>query len=266
MLRILVLLVCFGIGASAAHADLFGLDSDGNLYIISTVDASRTFVGATGIDGPGSLHFRPSDGDLYTFSLGSGATLYSVDPSNAASAAVGTGFGIGFVFEGGLTTAPSGTTYATNQGSSSTAVLFTVNLDTGSAATVGALGSGSGDSRDIDGLLARSDGNLIGLDRVSNSLVVIDPTTPAITSSFGAFPSTIGATGGLGMEAGVAYAMTEDGDLYSFDMFAGTTTFIGNSGRLGWRGIAGTNVPEPATWALMSVMLAGVWLGRRRRT
>jgi len=260
----LTALLCMGLFATTAQADLYGIDGDGDLYLVSTVDASLTFVGSTGLEA-GSLEYRDSNSQLYTFTLASGSTLYSIDPSNATPTVVGTGLGIGFIFEGGLTTTDAGVVYGSNAGNSGTAGLFTVNLDTGVATDVGDLGPGSGDAVDIDGLLARSDGKLIGLERVSNSLVIIDPSTPAITSTLSVFPATVGNVGGLGMEGGIAYAINEGGALYSFDMFSGATTYIGDTGIEGWRGIEGSNVPEPASLALVSAMLTGVWLRRRRR-
>ncbi len=55
---------------------LLGIDSDtGNLYQISTANASLTLIGNTGLTMPADLQFSP-DGSLYTFTVGTNSTLY----------------------------------------------------------------------------------------------------------------------------------------------------------------------------------------------
>ena len=65
-----------------------------------------------------------------------------------------------------LAFAPNGTAYGTNGDSAAIPQLFTINLTTGAATVIGTL---SGGDHDINGLAYRSDGMLIGLDRVTNS-------------------------------------------------------------------------------------------------
>jgi hypothetical protein len=263
----IVTLVISGATANSASGGLFAIDADsGNLYTVSTANAALTLVGNTGVPGFSEIQFSPS-GTLYGFSSGSSATLYTINPSTAATAPIGS-LGLPFVFEGGLAFSPGGIAYGTNGGSSSAAQLFTLNLTTGAATVVGTL---SGGDHDINGLAYRSDGELIGLDRVSNSLVVINPTTSAVTS-LAAVPSTVGGVGGMTVLNGVGYYSTSgpagtvpgSNTLYSFNLFSGASTPIGNfNGVITGTGISGlaASVPEPGAIVLGSIGALGLLLG-----
>jgi hypothetical protein len=134
------------------------------------------------------IEFSPT-GTLYGFSAGA-STLYTINPSTAAATAIGP-LGLG-VFEGGLTFAPNGTAYGTNASGAANAQLFSINLTTGAATVIGFMGA-----HDINGLAYRATDNmLIGLDRVTNALVLIDPVTAA-TSDLAVVPSAIGSVGGM---------------------------------------------------------------------
>lgn len=68
--RLCAVLVVAILVAGAAQAGLLGVHWDtGDLYEISTTDASLTLIGNTGLTSPeaGSLEFRPSDGTLFAF-------------------------------------------------------------------------------------------------------------------------------------------------------------------------------------------------------
>ena len=254
-----------------AHAQLYGIEWDtGDLYTISTVDASLTLVGSTGIINLGSLEYRASEGLLYANTVGSSPTLYSIDPVTAIANAEGNVSG-GLLFEGGLAIAPSGTAYTVNGGSAAAAVLKTIDLDTGLTATVGVI---SGGSHDINGLGVRSDGMLIGLDRESNSLLEINPGT-AVSSAIQALRPTVGALGGISLVADDGYFVTAgptvsipgSNRLYSFDPFTGAYTSIGNFNATitgdGFSGIALVPVPEPSSLLLLLTIGASLF-GRRR--
>src|SRR5262249_20231237 len=153
------------------------------------------------------------------------------------------------VFEGGLAFTPGGIAYGTNGGTISAAQLFTINLTTGAATVIGTI---SGGAHDINGLVYRADGNLIGLDAVTNSLLVINPTTANATILAPAVGGSI-VVGGMMILNGVGHYIEGAGGpnrLYSFNLTTGSGSFIGSFG-VGGTGISGlaatpvTAVPEP---------------------
>jgi hypothetical protein len=163
------------------------------------------------------------------------------------------------VFEGALAITPGGTAYAMSTGSNSNAGLFTINLSTGAATDIGTVTGAT----DINGLVYRSDGKLVGLDDNTNSLVVIDPI--ALTATLlAAVPTTVGAIGGMTSDNGVGYYVTAgpagsgSDDLYSFNLFTGVSTLVGSPGLsdTGLSGLAAplsTTTPEPSTFAIFIV-------------
>lgn len=180
------------------------------LYLINKKTGSPTLVGPHGpVDiAIGALAFN-EDGVLYGMSIGDFAKLYRIDPTTGAATAVGPiGF---FVFEGGLDFDEEGKLFATNSGTAADAKTFTINLVTG-AGTV--FGPNPGESRDIDGL-AYDGHTFYAIDRVSNTLGIMSPTTGAYTP-IGNPGFTIGNQGGLAIDPA-------DGKLYA--VFAGTGGF-----------------------------------------
>ena len=256
------------LAGGGAQAGLLAVDWDsGDLYGVSTSDASMTLIGNTGLTNPGSLEYRQSDGTLFAFTvfMGSGVgTLYTINPSTAAATPVGQ-LGLS-VFEGGLAIAPDGTAYGTSQGTETTCALFSVNLSTGAATSIGTIGTGA---HDINGLTYRSDGKLVGLDRVTNSLLEIDPTTPANITTIAVLTPGVGSAGGIAYD-GQAYYLTTGGSgsnsLYSVDVSSGALTLIGSFSPtitgVGVSGLAGTVIPEPAGLGLIGLALLAV---RKRR-
>src|SRR5262245_55987337 len=110
--------ILLGVAVAPLHAQtLYGVDMDSrNLYKVSTANAALTLVGNTG-QTLGSLEYRPSNGMLYGFTVGTGAQLYRINPANAATTLVGPldPANNTFYFEGALVIAPDGTAYATNK-------------------------------------------------------------------------------------------------------------------------------------------------------
>jgi len=260
-----------------AQGGLLGIDWDtGDLYQVSTTDASLTLVGNTGLSNPGGLEFRQSDGTLFALSVFMGAgtpTLYTINPGTAAATAVGP-LGIGSTFEGSLAIDPNGRAFGTNWGNDQNCLLFTVNLSTGGATLVGPIGNGN---HDIDGLTWRSDGQLVGLDRVTNALLTIDPTTAA-TTTLATLTPTVGSVGGFAYDGLNYYYSTAcssgSNSLYSVNINTGASTLIGSfsptiSGSdTGISGLAATPgdepiIPEPATLSLLA--LGGLLALRRKR-
>ncbi len=253
-----------------ASATLIGVDwDDGKLYNVSTSDASLSLIGPTGITQLSALEYAPG-GTLYAFSSGVQASLYTIDPVTATATLVGP-LGM-FAFEGGIAFSPDGTAYAVSGGSVAAAQLLQLNLATGAATVVATL---SGGPHDVNGLAWRSDGKLIGLDRTSNGLIVIDPATGA-TSLLATVATDIGATGGMAAVGGTGYFSTSgQGDvipgsnnLYSFDLFTGAYAVVGGfvpvTEGTGIGGLA-MPIPEPSTLGMLLLSYALPWRRTPRR-
>jgi len=258
------------IGVPSAFADLVGVDvTTGTLYSVSESNGSLSAIGNTGITGAwADITYAPG-GTLYGFtdSAATTPTLYTINPTTAATTPVGP-LNIGFVFEGGLAITPGGVAYGMNTGANSSAGLFNINLSTGVATAIGTVTGAT----DINGLVYRSDGMLIGLDDNTNSLLVINPVT--LTSAFlAAVPTSVGAVGGMTIDKGVGYYITAGPSLggsdalYSFNLFSGASTLVGNLGLTdgGLSGLAApmTTVPEPSEfWVLAALFLIGAFVAK----
>lgn len=258
------------IPAGVAHGfELFGIHQDtGDLWKISTVDASLTPAAQLGVTPMGSLELAP-DGDLYGFTVGLAPvpTLYRIDSQTYDVSAVGP-LGLDFVFEGGLAFGSAGEAYAVNSKASENPKLFSIDLNTGQGTEIGII---SGGSHDFNGLAWRSDGMLVGIDSVTNALLSIDPSN-ATSVEIAILDPILGAVGGMAAIGDTAYFVTAGpgidtffgtNSLYSVDLFTGDTLFIGSfDGTIDGKGFSGLAIPEPATLLLLLVG-AGVSLRRR---
>lgn len=245
---------------------IYGIHRDsGVLYKVGVLNAEVEAIGATGIALPSGLEFTPDGSTLYAISNAPNH-IYRVDAGTGASTLVG-GLGSGFQFEGGLAFASNTLAYFTNGSTAGDARLFKLDLPTLTVSEVGNMGAA-----DINGLAWRDDGMLVGLDRVSNALVTINPHT-AVLSTLATIPDTVGSVGGMTVYSGFAYFATSgsggslpgSNSLYATDLYSGSSFLVGAfppaiSG-LGLSGLAA--VPEPATLLALGAGLAA--LLRRRR-
>jgi hypothetical protein len=270
------LLSC-GVSSALQAAPLIAIEFDtGNLYSVSTDDASLALIGDTGLTGVGALEFNPVDGFFYATTTGPTAALYRIDISPVLDSIenvtlVGP-LGINS-FEGALAFAPDGTAYGVNEGVTNVASLYTLNLSTGAASVVGPIVPNDDplDRHKISGLGWRSDGMLVGLDGTAEDLVSIDPQSTILEQIAGLTP-TLGSVGGMTILDGTGYFVTAGPNaahagsnaLYSFDLFTGQQSFIGSfDGIVTGTGFAGVSIiPEPAT---LTLLVIGAFAGAFRR-
>jgi len=260
---------------SQAADTLFGIDvTSGNLYRVSSSDASLTLVGNTGLqnvgNGAGALEFAP-DGRLFALTVGTDPALYQIDPATAVASRIGA-LNIGWVYEGGLVFSPDGTAYGVNQlAAGNRPALFTVNLTTGQATILGSI---TGPANDINGLAWRSDGKLVALNNDPSlyfntaSLLTIDPVT-LVSSNIGTLsPLTYGSinnVGGMAAQGDQGYfctGLSGTFSLYSFDAFTGNSALVGQLAQ-SWQapGLGGLAimVPEPSASMLVALGVLVLW-------
>ena len=252
-----------------AHGqDLIGIAyGDGKAYRISTATGALSPIGNTGVPGLGSLD-QALDGNYYGFTVGTGNALYRFNPTTFQGTRVAS-LSLS-LFEGGLAQSPGGTVYATNGNNSGAAELLTLDLSNGQLSVIGTM---TGGDHDIDGLVWRADGKLVGMDRVTNSLLVIDPLT-ANSSVLARLTPTVGAIGGMTLAGDKGYLVTAglganipgSNELWSFDPFTGQHTLVAGLGPTitGFGiGALATLVPEPA--GIAAVLALWPLLRRPRR-
>ena len=267
---IAIFLFACTVASPAAQANLVAIDWDTtNLYAVSKGDATLTLIGETGIENLGALEFRDADGYLYGITTGVNSTLYRIDANDASTTPIGS-LGV-FTFEGGLAFDTNGNAYGVNAGTANVPILYQLNMETGVATLIAPFA----DPHDFDGLGWHGDG-LIGLDRVTNALLSIDPLT-AETSLIRTVDPIVGGIGGMVLNAEFGYFATAgseartpgSNELFTFDPKSGTHEVVGtftvDGEPLPGTGISGLAIiPEPATFLLLAAGCAGL-LNRRRR-
>ncbi|MFQ5424016.1 MAG: PEP-CTERM sorting domain-containing protein [Phycisphaerae bacterium] len=271
----LSLMVCSVLAlASAAEAQsLFAVGANPNvLYSVDVTTGDLAAVGGYSLTEPGSelflggLEFGPN-GTLFGVSVGPRARLYSIDPVNAAANAIG--LMNEFSFEGAVAFDPNtGAMFGANGRNANVPTLYTIDPLTGQATPLGII---SGGPHDFNGFGFDTNGDLFGLDRVTNSLWKIDKTNP-----WGAGTMQVGSSFGPGLQIGSFGGMTVDPvsgqafgyaggsrTLFAVSLLTGVTTVIRQyaAGSPNLMGLA--FIPEPCALSLM--MLAGVVLAVRRR-
>ncbi|MEM1449241.1 MAG: hypothetical protein AAF957_09580 [Planctomycetota bacterium] len=232
---------------SLAQSSLVGVELFTNdVYRLDVGTGVTTRIGTvTGVNADVGSIGRAPDGNYYGLTTGSSSTLYRIDPVTW-SATLLAPLGM-FSFEGGIAISPSGDAWVVNGGSAGSPFLYEADLATGTTTLVGPL---SGGSHDINGMAYRSDGMLIGLDRVTNAIVEIDPGTAALTV-LSPVSDIVGAAGGVTIEAGVGHFATAGttttlpgtNSLFRFDPITGVSTlvapFTGDMTANGFSGLTG---------------------------
>ena len=184
---------------AAAQRMLAVRSQDGALFYVSPGDASLTPTIPTGVEHVFALEMAP-DGQVYGFDHE--LRLFRFDPVSFNLALLGQIQTFEYLYEGALAFAPGGAAYVI--GSDFTTSLLQLDVDTLTTTRIGALGDRL---YDINGLVWRADGKLVGMDRVSNALVTIDPASGAATPLAPLAP-IVGAVGGMTVLDGVGYLAT----------------------------------------------------------
>lgn len=260
-----------GLFTMHASADLIGINySSGQVFSISTADASVSLLGETrhgimGLD-------RASDGTLYAITDGLAGGLGTFDEQSWSLNMIGN-LSAGFTSEGGLAFDSQGRAFGGNTLAGGGRAIFQIDLATGLAGERIVL---SRSSIDLNGLSFRSDGVLVGIDRVTNELVTIDHSSGEVSTVASLISSGIGSVGGLAIDNGVGYYTTAgtvsgsegDNSLYGIDLFTGEQWLVGELGDQAGAGfgigaLASASVPAPGAVGLIGI--GGMVCMRRRR-
>jgi hypothetical protein len=135
----------------------------------------------------------------------------------------------------------------------------------------------TGGSHDINGMVWRNDGMLVGVDRLSNAIVEINPVTAEVSLLAGIGADIVGGVGGMVIDGATAYLATAgpggtrpgSNSLYRVNLDTGALSHIGvfsiGGAPLTGSGISGLSiVPEPTALTIMAIAALGFI--RRRRT
>lgn len=245
---LLVLVFCAFVGmANPAHAVFIG-DNVGNLWNLDVATNTSTLIGNSG-SAMVDIALDPTTNILYGVTDG-GLLLVSINTSTAVATSIGvTGAGIN-----GLTFDSSGMLF----GSGGTN-LFTVDLGTGAATTVGSTGFNSSGDIAFD-----SGGNLF-LSALGGDVLV------SVNSSTGA-GSLIGDITfvnvfGLNFAGSTLNGFTSNGLTLEINTSTGvgTQVAINSINAFGADGVGGVAVPEPSAIALLGVGLLGLVFARHRQ-
>lgn len=230
------------------------------LWKIDTTTGAGTLVGNTNVGGTYGAAFG-TDGNLYTVTnSGSAAAQVARFNLTTGAATAVTGASLGVTNLMALEFASDGTFYAASW---TTNALYKINLATGLATQVGALGFSG-----IMDMAFDTTGTLWGVS--GSSLYTINTTTGAGTlkTTLGSFSCSMGiAFDSSNTLLATDYCASNSG-IYKVDTVTGTTSLIGYTGINAPHGgdialTAPNPVPEPATWTLTALGLAAVAATRR---
>ena len=258
--------LALGLAHGAAASTLYGSTfSASSLFSVDQSTGALTSIGAMGAV-IGDMTSNTSAGIVWGIGL-SGEFANQLYTVNTATGAAGSPLAITGV-QGQITSIAydgvTGTMFGnTTAGFGGADALYSIDLSTGVATQIGAIGISNVYALGFAG------GALYGVSDVSKNLVSISTATGV--------GSNIGATG-LGFvfdiaarpEDGVMFASDSGNNaMYTVDLATGATTLVGAFGSS--QNIAGLafvgEVPEPSTYVLMIAGLLGLgWIARRRTT
>jgi hypothetical protein len=275
--------------AVAAHGQvIYGVVSaqggPSTLYQINPSNGAATFIGATGLDGMGSIAFNPLTGTLYGIgNTGSQFVLATVNTTTGAStpiAAISATAAPTNPYFGDMSFSSSGALFATEPNGR---ILYTINPVTGAAARVpsnASIAEWSGRGFALSFLpgdvLYHSNGDMIGTLSQSTGLYNGTPVTLSYPGSIAgglSLPRRLAAMDYYAPNAtifGTVFSGSPSGsDVVSYFVTVDQVTgAINNLGQTitGMDAIAIAPVPEPATVATWAGLVAmGFVFFRRRR-
>ena len=285
MTKQLLVLVCvaalsFVPSVADAAAILYGVTGDGaatpeSLFTLSTSDASSTFVMALGRGTDGeAIGFNPTDGLLYHASghFGAGVIFESILSDFSGTVDIPIGAPLDDEEAQALTWDSSRGEFLWKQ-HHLPGPLFSVATD-GTETFIGDM------DHQAKGLAFVGD-TLFSIDRGSGgsaTLFTIDPSDASSIGSVTIFGLSSAILGGTGLatnpDDGSLWALlrtSEDSgfrSLVTIDPVTGNATLVGVTDETGFAGLAfvGMDVPEPASFTLLTLGLGAIALVRRKRT
>ncbi len=267
--RLIISLTLFAASASASPL-VYVVTYGGQFGTVDSITGTFTQIGGTTSDPLGGLVPGPN-GSLLSVSYG--GNLDSVSPATGAISVIGaTGLGPALATAAFATGELNGTVYETD-GSNN---LYTINTTTGAAFEIGYTGIPQCPSvtnpDDIgDEALFAAGGNLYvtfdAFNFITNA-VVIAPELYRINTSTGA-ATLVGPTA-FGIDAavqvnGAVYGFTSANTVLSLNPADGSNTFVTNYDASALDITGAASAPEPASFGLAAIGIAGALVARRRR-
>jgi len=257
-------LVLAGFTAQASVAPLgtlYAVDSGRALFSVDPATGTKTQIGtvSTNAGTTAGLAYDPASNTVFLTSTNNDS-LYTLDLATGNATLVGS-YGVSVVMHGLEWDSSTGTLYGA---SSSPNSFYSISTSTGAATLLGSI-----DFTSFNNLGYDSTNNLMFMTNSStDSLYTIDRADGAVT--------LVGALQGSTNPNGLAYADdlqtmflvdNSTDTLYSLNLGTGATTAIGSTGPGNLLGLVYVNViPEPATYALFGLGLAGMLAWQRRRS
>ncbi len=246
------------IAASSAQAVFIG-DDAGNIHNHNVSTNTSVNLGNTGVGPMFDIALNPLTDRLYGVTVNQPLNqpvtydFHEINTTTGVATTIGNHSG----FINGLTFDSSGVLYGVGLD-----FLYTINLATGAAATIGTTGYNSSGDIAFD-----SSGNLFmsaTLDATTDQLINLD-----VATGVGSLIGEIGYASvfGLNFFQNVLYGFTLGGETISINTATGAGAFINNNGLRsnGADGAGMSTVPEPSVIALMGLGLLGMGIASVRR-